>query len=361
MGTINERKRKNGSVAYCAQIVIKRDGNIVHRESKTFDRKRIAEKWLYKREDELSKPDALKKQTGKTLANAIDKYVKTSQKQIGRTKTQVLNTIKNEYDIAQQDCSDINSQALVEFVEELNTRMTPQTAQNYMSHLGAIFSIAKPAWGFQLNKQAHVDAMAVSKRLGLTGKAVSRERRPTLQELDLLIKHFQHKAKFRKQSIPMQHIIPFALFSTRRQEEICTIQWDDLDREGKRILVRDMKNPGEKIGNNVWCDLPDPCLDIIEAQPETAAQIFPYNHRSISAAFTRACHFLQIEDLRFHDLRHEGASRLFEMGYNIPHAAAVTGHRSWSSLKRYTHIRQTGDKYEGWNFIDSLFFQTQND
>ncbi|MGA6995231.1 MAG: hypothetical protein WBZ22_03140 [Pseudolabrys sp.] len=53
-----------------------------------------------------------------------------------------------------------------------------------------------------------------------------------------------------------------------------------------------------------------------------------------------------MKDLRFHDLRHEGISRLFEIGRTIPQAAAVSGHRSWTSLKRYTRIRQTGDKYK---------------
>lgn len=62
---------------------------------------------------------------------------------------------------------------------------------------------------------------------------------------------------------------------------------------------------------------------------------------------TRACKLLDIKDLRFHDMRHEGVSRLFEMGWNIPHVAAVSGHRSWVGLKRYTHIRETGDKYVG--------------
>src|SRR5215831_10607941 len=63
---------------------------------------------------------------------------------------------------------------------------------------------------------------------------------------------------------------------------------------------------------------------------------------------------LGIDDLRFHDLRHEGISRLFEMGKTIPQAAAVSGHRSWTSLKRYTHIRQTGDKYKGWKWLPIL-------
>jgi Phage integrase family len=63
------------------------------------------------------------------------------------------------------------------------------------------------------------------------------------------------------------------------------------------------------------------------------------------------CQFLGIDDLHFHDLRHEGVSRLFEIGRNIPQVAAVSGHRSWSSLKRYTHLRQTGDKYAHWKWL----------
>jgi integrase len=71
----------------------------------------------------------------------------------------------------------------------------------------------------------------------------------------------------------------------------------------------------------------------------------------ISTNFTRACQLLGIIDLHFHDLRHEGISRLFEMGKTIPQVAAVSGHRSWSSLQRYTHLRQTGDKYVNWKWL----------
>lgn len=75
---------------------------------------------------------------------------------------------------------------------------------------------------------------------------------------------------------------------------------------------------------------------------------------SIAFAFRDARGLLQIDDLRFHDLRHEGISRLFEIGLNIPHVATVSGHRSWQNLKRYTHIRQSGDKYEGWKWLDAV-------
>lgn len=61
----------------------------------------------------------------------------------------------------------------------------------------------------------------------------------------------------------MHLIVPFALFSTRRQEEITRIEWADLDEEHARVLVRDMKNPGQKIGNDVWIDLPPEALSIV--------------------------------------------------------------------------------------------------
>ncbi len=163
--------------------------------------------------------------------------------------------------------------------------------------------------------------------------------------------HFQLRSHRRPKSAPMDRIIAFAIFSTRREDEITRITWTDLDEEGSRICVRDMKHPGEKQGNDTWCDLPAPALEIIKGMPRVAPEIFPFTTPAICAAFTRACQFLAIEDLHFHDLRHDGISRLFEIGLNIPHAAAVSGHRSWQSLKRYTHLRQTGDKYSGWKWL----------
>jgi integrase len=68
-------------------------------------------------------------------------------------------------------------------------------------------------------------------------------------------------------------------------------------------------------------------------------RIFPFNHKSISTRFTRTCQELEIEDLHFHDLRHEGTSRLFEAGFAIHQVALVTGHKDWKMLRRYTHLR----------------------
>src|SRR5258707_15163741 len=189
------------------------------------------------------------------------------------------------------------------------------------------------------------DAFVVAKRLGITSKSRARDRRPTMDELDKLMMHFGERLKRRPSSVPMQKIMAFAIFSTRRLEEITRIHWTDLDVGGSRVLIRDMKNPGEKIGNDVWCDLPPEALQIIVSMPKRLEEIFPYSGETIGTNFTRACQFLEIIDLHLHDLRHDGVSRLFEIGRNIPQVAAVSGYRSWSSLNPYTHLRKTGDKH----------------
>ena len=355
MGTVIPRKRSNGSTGYQAQLLIKRAGKIVHREGRTFDRKQAAAAWLEKREKELAKPGALERLRAPDpiLAAVIDRYTDESIKKIGRTKAQVLRAIKT-YDIASKTCSEITSTDVIAFANQLIIKVTPQTVANYLSHLAAVFAVARPAWGYPLDQTAMKDAFVVAKRLGIASKSRERDRRPTLDELDKIMEHFGERLKRRPSSIPMQKVIGFAIFSSRRLEEITRILWKDLDVEGSRVLVRDMKNPGEKIGNDVWCELPVEAMQIILSMPKKGAEIFPYCGDTIGTNFTRACQLLDIIDLHFHDLRHDGVSRLFEICRNIPQVAAVSGHRSWSSLKRYTHLRQTGDKYTGWKWFSVL-------
>lgn len=362
MGTITERKRKDGSKGYTVQIRIKRDGAIVHTEAQTFDRKPAAVAWMKKREAQLAEPGALDaiRKPDVTLAEAIGKYVGESRKEIGRTKAQCLDLIK-KHPIAAMSCGKISSADISGFARDMQEGWSPdeeaerkprkpQTIGNYMSHLGAVFAVARPMWGYNLDYQAFKDAFTVTARMGIISKSESRDRRPTIAELDKLMDYFTERAQRAPLAMPMDKVILFALFSTRRQEEITLIRWDDYEPKNKRVLVRDMKNPGQKIGNDVWCDLPAEAVAVIDGMPKTDARIFPYSTDATSANFTRACKLLAIEDLHFHDLRHEGVSRLFEMGMDIPHVATVSGHRSWSSLKRYAHIRQAGDKYKDWKW-----------
>jgi integrase len=339
--------RTSGANYFTAQIVIKSKGTI-HREAQSFDRRQAANAWIVRREEELRRPGGLER-AGKDdpkLGAVIDRYLTESEKQPGRNKSNVLRTIK-DCEIAELKCSQIGSEDLLAFVRSLDVE--PQTRLVYLSHLSAVFAIAKPAWGYELDHEVMRATFIVAKRLGVIAKGPSRERRPTLNELDRLMEHFGAvKARY-PSSVPMQRIITFAIFSARRQEEIITIKWADY--EGNRVLVRDMKDPGRKAGNNVWCELVPEASAIIDSMPRRHERIFPYTTSAISDAFTQACKALKIDDLHFHDLRHEAISRLFEMSRTIPQAASVSGHRSWQSLQRYAHLRQVGDKYADWKWI----------
>lgn len=106
----------------------------------------------------------------------------------------------------------------------------------------------------------------------------------------------------------------FAIATAMRLDEICHIAWEDFDPDHKMLLVRDRKDVSDY----------DACV-LVHEQKEVSksskGRIFPYNSRSVGTAFRRTCRALEITDLHFHDLRHEGASRLFEAGVGGP------GHR----------------------------------
>lgn len=350
MGTILARQRKDGSIGYTAVIRIKKCGKVIHSETETFVREQVAKAWLKKRETELALPGAFDKPEDPTLSEVIGIYNTDKLRPHGKTKDQVLRFIQRSA-LGDLRCSEVTSQELVKFAKGFTSQ--PQTVGNYMSHLASVMSVARPAWGYPLDSRAMDDARIVLAKLGIIGRSKERTRRPTLAELDALLAHYT-LAEAKRKMIPMTKIMMFALFSTRRQEEITKIRREDLQAEHHEIVVRDMKNPGEKVGNDVTTTLTPEALRLIELYGAPTGLLWPYHADSISTSFTRTCKLLGIEDLHFHDLRHEGITRLFEMSWSIPRVACVSGHRSWKSLQRYTQYKQSGDKYKDWPWLSKL-------
>ena len=138
----------------------------------------------------------------------------------------------------------------------------------------------------------------------------------------------------------------FAIATGLRQDEICRIVWNDVDEAHRTLTIRNRKHPRDQRTNTQTIALVtdtgwDP-LALLREQARVSGRlgrVFPYCGRSVGAAFRRACRTLSIRDLRFHDLRHETASRLFEAGYQIPEVAMVTGHKDWKMLRRYTNLK----------------------
>ena len=71
----------------------------------------------------------------------------------------------------------------------------------------------------------------------------------------------------------------------------------------------------------------------------TETPLFSYTARGLSGAFLKLCRKVKIDDLHFHDLRHEATSRFFEKGLNPVGVATITGHKDTKMLMRYTHLK----------------------
>ena len=359
MGSISIRKRKDGSTAYHAQVRIMQQGVTVYQETQTFDRKTAAQNWVKKIETEMAAPGAIakSKRKGVTVKEMIDRYLLEYEKlrPLGKTKRATLKAIGETW-LGKLMDKEITSQKIVEYANDRMQKdgIQAQTVGNDLAHFGAVLSVARPAWGFDIDPMAMPDARRVLRKMGAVTRSKERNRRPTLEELDAILKYFGEMRDRRKQEIDMVRVTAFALFSTRRQEEITRIRWDAMDEARQSVLITDMKNPGQKYGNDVWCHVPDEAWRILQSMPKIEDEVFPYNSRSVSASFTRACNFLEIDDLHFHDLRHDGVSRLFEIGWDIPKVASVSGHRDWNSMRRYTHLRGNGDPYKGWPWLEEI-------
>src|SRR4029077_12271742 len=127
------------------------------------------------------------------------------------------------------------------------------------------------------------------KRLGLIGKAISRDRRPTLDELDRIIAYLEGNPR---QTIPVARIARFAIATAMRQDEICRIRWQDVDAATKTVIVRDRKDPREKSGNHQKIPLLNAtgidAWQLLQEQAKISGsgdRVFPYNGRSVGTAF----------------------------------------------------------------------------
>ncbi|MGL4603638.1 MAG: tyrosine-type recombinase/integrase [Iodobacter sp.] len=351
MATITQRTAADGALSYRAQVRVKRGGQIVHSETRTFAKEKLAKDWAAKLELALKGDGAIeqRKISKLTVGDLLSRYVEEvgDVQKFGRTKRYVLlNMLKKP--LAKKLVSNLTPADVVEHCKlRLAEGAGPSTIAQDVIYLGSALGVAKPLWGLQITKQAIDDAYPILHTLKLIGKSDYRERRVVAGELDLLLGYkpvmFQHG-----RTPPMAEIIRFAIDTCMRQEEICKVLWLDLNEEKRTILVRQRKDPSKKEINDQEIPLLGDAWDIVQRQPKTDPRIFPYNPRSVGAAFIRMCKALAIEDLRFHDLRHEGISRLFEAGYQIQEVAMVSGHKSWGSLRRYTNLRPESlhGKYE---------------
>lgn len=357
MGTIIARRRKDGTTGYTAKIRLKRDGKIVHAETETFNTRVLAKEWMTRREATLQGQRARGEAVGDrmSVAEMVEWYEgrERPEEPWGRTKKADLAALRTG-DLGPKRVDRLTKQ---DFIEQIERRRKdgagPATAGNDLIWLRGVFKSAAAVLGVPVPLAELNEAAEYLRGERLIGKPNQRDRRLHLERKDRPGEEQRILAYFEtvyRGSIPMSDIVQFALLTARREEEITRLLRSDLDPESKTALLRDVKHPRKKIGNHKRFRMLDEAWVIVARQPEkiivgtdgkktTDPRIFPFNAKTIGANFTRAMHFLEIEGLCFHDLRHEATSRLFERGYSIQEVAQFTLHESWATLKRYTHLK----------------------
>jgi integrase len=386
MASIRPRTNKDGSISYRAEIRIKRAGKIVWRESGSFPRKKLAEVWAGRRELDLAEPGALDRaiagrdEVSLTVSELIDKYVDVvfPLKPWGRSKTDTLKQIQNaDFGLLSADL--VRAADIIDHCKAWSERSSPQTALQHYVFIRGVFGVANELLRCEVDYSQVDIAQRTMSKLGIIAKGDGRDRRPTIEEMTAIVEEAHHRRMkqlrgnvVRTDLIPMDKVLVFTMFSGRRQAELGRMLRSQTDYDRQRVLITDMKHPTKKMGNDIWVSVPDEAWKVMltmPVNPKYPDNWFPYFGRSLGDRFRqliRDCGLYKSSDddenLRFHDLRHECASWLFErngykgQSWDVPRVAAVTGHQSWDSLKRYTQIEniEPNDKWEGWVWAERV-------
>ncbi len=311
--------------------------------SRYFDKKSHADAYARQIDQELRAGEFMssKEFTNTTVEDILVRYEAevSKTKEMGRSKKHCLKTLRTH--IGSTFINKLNTESVIDFANKRQAMGAGGVTINIeLTYLKGALKIAKLLWKIPIKTDPVADARIALKHLGLITKSKSRDRRPTDTEIAQLIEYYKNKAR---QVLPMADIILFAIASAMRAGEIGSLRWADLNEKDKTILIRERKDPQDKIGNDQTVPLLKirdlNAFQIVKRQPKTDELIFPWNFDTVSSIFPRACRALGIVDLHFHDLRHEGVSRMFEAGYQIQEVAIVSGHKDWAQLKRYTQIK----------------------
>lgn len=276
---------------------------------------------------------------GATVDDLIEKYLETAGAKAGKTKAATLAMLRDK--LGKVRLGALNAVTLRDFIDRrLEDGAGGVTVAADLSFLSAVLKWGRHARHLDINDRLALEAREGLKHRGLRTRSKERDREPTDTEMARLYAHWRANLR---QRINMETLCRFALASGMRQDEICRLQVDDVDRAGRTVVIRDRKDPRNKAGNDQTVPLLPDAWAIVAPLIEgrDSGNIFAARAASVSAAFTRACQDVTpaIVDLHFHDLRHRATAEFFRMGLQIPQVALLTGHKTWAMLRRYTDIK----------------------
>jgi len=180
-------------------------------------------------------------------------------------------------------------------------------------------------------------AIAVCRQQQLAGRSLVRTRRPTQDELDRIIAAADDRPQAQ---IDLGAVVRVLSVLPLRLGELMGIQWDDIDRERRTVVLRQRKHPDRRVKESSVDVVPlinfrgVDTFDLVAGRPRYMGSPFPYKTTSVTSAFADTVMRLGIQDLHLHDLRAHALSSLLEAEVPIPQVALISGHRNWKVLAR---------------------------
>lgn len=285
--------------------------------SNTFDTRAEAERWAESIERDLGHgiAPAMAYADRLTLGDALERYAaEVTAKKKGKAQERYRVKAWLAHPFAKRPLSSLRGADFAAYRDaRLASGAAPATVRLELAVVSNLFTRCAKEWG--LEGLANPLASTVLPR---PGRGRERRLRPG-EEARLLEAASQVDSR-------LPAVIVWALETAMRRGEIAALTPDCIDHAAKVATLRDTKNGAART-----VPLSSRALAVAPLPRISAARI--------SRAFTEACRLAGIPDLRFHDLRHEATSRLFELGrFNVVEISMITGHRDLHMLRRYTHL-----------------------
>jgi len=217
----------------------------------------------------------------------------------------------------------LTSTQIAKFRDERLQVVGPQTVIHEINMLNRVLKTATLDWGIAL--PGGLPTAQVRK----PAKPRGRDRRVSRDEIKKILDATG--------SSELRTIVTLAVETGMRRNELASLHWEHIDLKKQTAHL-----PRTKTDVPRTIPLSKAATAALKALgAKKDGRVFALQGESMSQAFERACepHRANIVGVRFHDLRHEATSRLFEKGLNVMEVAAITGHKTLDMLKRYTHLR----------------------
>jgi integrase len=322
MPTIRKRTGANGDTSYHVQV--RKRGYPT--QTKSFSKLADAERWATIVEAEMERGVFVSRSEAEStlVSQALDRYEKEilPTKRGAASDKSRIKTLKEEF--GNYRLASLTSTQIAKFRDVRLKVVSSQSVIHEINLLNRVLKTASMDWGIAL--PAGLPTAQVRK----PAKPRGRDRRVTPEEIQRIL--------VASESAELKAIVTVAVETAMRRSELAALRWEHIDLK-KRIAHL------PKTKTDVPRTVP---LSTVAAQTfkslspkKKEGRVFLLQAESMSQAFERACepHRANVLDLRFHDLRHEATSRLFEKGLNVMEVAAITGHKTLEMLKRYTHLR----------------------